>query len=121
VTVPHLQRPREAGTLNVTRAAQRDRGVRRLTRSREEHLWIDTLTYTASTPRHVPVLAFLKGTQQTGITTRRRDLVRAWHSRPSHAPTSPVGSNRGVIVAPRKDRNRRRAGDRMTVAGAVFY
>ena len=90
VAVADLQRPGQAGSLDVAGAAQRDRGVGRLARRREEDLRIDALTYAARTPGQI-LVALLERAQQTWIAASGRDLVRAWHPRPSHAPHLPRG------------------------------
>ena len=50
MTVADLQRPRQAGALDVAGAAQRNRGIGRLTRRGKEDFRIDGLTYTACAP-----------------------------------------------------------------------
>jgi len=55
VTVADLERPRQAGTLHIAGTAERNRGVGRLTGSREEQLGIDALTYASGPPGQVVV------------------------------------------------------------------
>ena len=75
-----------------------------------------------STLRHTPrvrqassVCRSSHSPQQSRVASSGRDLVRAWHPRPGHPPTSPVGpdKSRGKPSAP--------CGSDTPHAGAVFY
>jgi hypothetical protein len=90
MAVADLERPREAGALDIAGTAQRYRGVGRLARSWKEHLGIDALTYASGPPGQV-FIALLKRPQQTRIATRGGDLMWAWHPRPGQAPHLPRG------------------------------
>jgi hypothetical protein len=91
MTVPDIQRPGQAGTLHFTRAAQGDGRVGRLAGRWKEQFWIDALAYPSGTPGSI-VLPLTEGPQKPGITSCSGDLVRAWHSRPSHSTHLPRGS-----------------------------
>ena len=106
VAVADLQRPGQAGALDVTGAAERDRGVGRLAGRRKEHLRIDALTHASGPPGQV-LVALLQRPQQSRISSCGGDLVRAWHPRPGHAPTSPVGCSRHDRREERQSRQRR--------------
>ena len=90
VAVASLQRPGQTRALNVAAATQRNRTVGRFARSRKKGFWIDRLTCTTSSPRRIE-LPFTNSAKQSRIASSCGDLVRAWHPRPGHAPTSPVG------------------------------
>ncbi|GAA5183499.1 hypothetical protein GCM10023322_22910 [Rugosimonospora acidiphila] len=110
MAVSNLQGPGQAGSLNVTGTTEGDRRVGRLAGSREKRLGIDTLTDTPGTPGII-VSPLVEGPKQSRVSPCGGNLVRAWHSRPSHLPTSPVGP----------DLFSGEHGFAFAAAGAVFY
>src|SRR6266487_5512669 len=90
VAVADVEGPREARPLDVTCSAQRNRCVGRLAGCRKERLRIHTLAQAPGAPRRIEV-TFTERAKQSWIAPGCSNLVRTWHTRPGHAPTSPVG------------------------------